>query len=74
MATDGLKVFSLAYKDILIEDMANHNDESKEFRGLVEKDLTYLCTFGFEDPLRDGVSEAIAEISTGKSAAAQASS
>jgi magnesium-transporting ATPase (P-type) len=66
MASDGLKVFTLAYKDISIEDMANHNDESKEFRNLAEKDLTYLCTFGFEDALRDGVRDAISEISTGK--------
>jgi magnesium-transporting ATPase (P-type) len=65
MACAGLKVFSLAYKDILIEEMANHNDESKEFRSLVEKDLTYLCTFGFEDTLRDGVTDSIMEIMTG---------
>jgi len=65
MASEGLKVFSLAYKDIKIEEMANHNDESKEFRTLVEKDLTYLCTFGFEDPLRDDVYDSIMQITTG---------
>jgi magnesium-transporting ATPase (P-type) len=46
----------------MIEEMANHNDESKEFRNLVEKDLTYLCTFGFVDPLRDDAIDTILEI------------
>lgn len=74
MACDGLKVFSLAYKDISIEEMknlANHYgnqfEESDEFRNLVESDLTYLCTFGFSDPLRETVVDTILEIETGVS-------
>lgn len=67
MAEEGLKVFTLAYKDIKIEEMADHNDESLEFRNLVERDLTYLCTFGFTDTLRDSVIDSIFEIQAGAS-------
>lgn len=36
MASEGLKVFTLAYKDIMISEMAKYNDESDEFREYVE--------------------------------------
>ena len=71
MATDGLKVFSLAYKDFLVEDLnkikKNFGEESQKFRQLLEQDLIYLCTFGFTDPLREQVVSAINEIQTGPS-------
>ena len=71
MASEGLKVFTLAYKDILISEMAKYNDESDEFREYVEKDLIYLCTFGLTDPLNESVVDCIHDIQTGKSREAQ---
>jgi len=32
--------------------MKTHNPESNEFRESLESNLTYLCTFALEDPLR----------------------
>ena len=32
--------------------MKAHNPESGEFRDSLESNLTYLCTFALEDPLR----------------------
>lgn len=53
---DGLKVLSFAYKDMSMSDldslMKTHNPESNEFRESLESNLTYLCTFALEDPLR----------------------
>jgi magnesium-transporting ATPase (P-type) len=69
---EGLKVFSIAYRDISIADLSDitskYNEESPEFRDIIEKDLIYLCTFGFEDKIRDGVRNSISEIMTGKKA------
>jgi magnesium-transporting ATPase (P-type) len=50
-----LKVFSIAYKDVTIDDLFKipYNPESDEFRKVVESDLVYMCTFGFNDELRE---------------------
>jgi magnesium-transporting ATPase (P-type) len=66
MAEQGLKVFSIAYKDTTIDELqkiiSTHNEESPEFRDTIERDLVYLCTFGFDDPLRADIPEAVQEI------------
>lgn len=40
-------------------------EESEDFRTELEKDLIYLCTFGLEDPLNEGVQESIDYIAHG---------
>jgi len=66
MAAAGLKVISYAFKDVAVEDLARtknaYHDESDEFRNEIESNLTYLCTFGLEDPLREGVRDSITAI------------
>lgn len=66
MAAEGLKVLSFAYKDIAVAElgdiMEQFNPESDEFRQKLESDLIYLCTFGLDDPLREGVKESIEAI------------
>lgn len=63
MAREGLKTLSYAYKDITIDDlrmlMGQYDPESYEFRTQIEQDLTYLCSFGLEDPLRPEVTNSI---------------
>ena len=59
MAHDGLKVISYAFKDMPRSDFEamkhSYNLESKEFRAEMEHDLTYLCTFGLVDPIREDI-------------------
>lgn len=56
MAHEGLKVISYAFKDMSLSDFNemkhSYNMESADFRQEIEKDLTYLCTFGLVDPIR----------------------
>ena len=63
MAHEGLKVISYAFKDISLaklEEMKHsYNLESKEFRTEIENDLTYLCTFGLHDPIREDIHETV---------------
>jgi len=72
MARKGLKVLSYAYKDISYEQYENikntkDNDgmviqnyiESPEFRAQMEQNLTYVGTFGLEDPLRDNIESSV---------------
>ena len=63
---EGLKVFSMAYRDISIDELEKiekqHNNESLEYRNEVEKSLIYLCTFGFEDKIREDTINTISEI------------
>ena len=35
------------------------NEESDEFMEKLLTEMIYLCTFGFEDPIRDSVAESI---------------
>jgi magnesium-transporting ATPase (P-type) len=59
MAHEGLKVISYAFKDMSLSDFEqmkhSYNMESKEFRAEMEHDLTYLCTFGLVDPIREDI-------------------
>lgn len=63
MARDGLKPLSYAYKDITLDDLImlrnQYDPESYDFRSQLEQDLTYLGTFGLEDPLRPEVTNSI---------------
>ena len=71
MAANGLKVVSLAYKEIdlqaMNELMCNHQVESNEFRDLIECDLIYLGSFGLYDPIREDIIDTINQIKHGKS-------
>jgi magnesium-transporting ATPase (P-type) len=59
MAATPLKVLSYAHKDVNLEDLNNlletFDPESPEFREHIESELTYVGTFGLEDPLRNDV-------------------
>jgi len=72
MAHKGLKVLTYAYKDISYDDYENilytkdedgnviqNYIESPEFRNKMEVDLTYVGTFGLEDPLRDNIESSV---------------
>jgi magnesium-transporting ATPase (P-type) len=67
---NGLKVLSFAYKEISMADldqlMQSHDTESNEFRNEIETGLTYLCTFGLEDPVRESIEETCMMIKYGK--------
>lgn len=39
--------------------------ESQEFRAAIQKDMGYIGTFGLDDPLNDGVEDAIKLIKYG---------
>jgi magnesium-transporting ATPase (P-type) len=62
----GLKVFTMAYRDMSLDELekvnSKYNEESIEFRNEVEKSLIYLCTFGFEDKIREDTIRTISEI------------
>lgn len=70
MATEGLKVLSFAFKEIsqqeLNEITARHPVESHQFRQEIESDLTYLCTFGMDDPVRNGLKADVRRLQFGK--------
>ena len=59
MAAKGLKVLSYGFKEIeassIEELMQNFDVESQEFRENLECELTYLGTFGLNDPIREGI-------------------
>lgn len=70
MACLGLKVLTFCYKDIsraeLNELMKAQSDlESLSLREKIEAEMTYLCTFGMRDDLRDEVTEAISLLKYG---------
>jgi len=49
--------------DQIMEDVGDR--ESPEFRAAIQKDMGYIGTFGLEDPLNDGVEDAIKLIKYG---------
>lgn len=60
MASDQLKVLSYAYKEMNLDTydelLKNYdNEETSGYREEMERDLTYVGTFGLEDPLRDKI-------------------
>lgn len=71
----GLKVFSYAFKDmeaeVLDEQLANlariqiPAEDSAIFREEIEKDLTYLGTFGLDDPINADVRKSVEYITYG---------
>jgi len=72
MAQRGHKVLSYAYKqmtrenlNILIEEYGG-NLEDPQFTDDISKELTYLATFGLEDPIRNTVAESIQLIKYGQ--------
>lgn len=70
MAAEGLKVLSFAFKEISQQDLneitSRHPVESHGFRGEIESDLTYLCTFGMTDEVRGGIKRDVKRLQYGK--------
>jgi len=70
MAQQGLKVLSYAYKamdkETWLSLIEGGDLESPELRAELEQELIYLATFGLEDPVRDGVLEAVQWIKYGR--------
>lgn len=70
MAQRGHKVLTYAFRQMAKEDlrwiMEQHEDlESLEFKNEICSDMTYLCTFGLDDPIRSTVQESIQLIKYG---------
>ena len=67
--TEGLKTLTYAYKDISVEQyeeiMNSHDQESEDFRAMLETDLVYIGTFGLEDPLRTNIKDSVSYIKYG---------
>ena len=62
MCKEGQKTLSFAYKKMPIKEfkiLQLLNEESDEFMEKLLTEMIYLCTFGFEDPIRDSVAESI---------------
>lgn len=70
MASSPCKVLSFAYKDMNYQDFLDlyntQEIESPLFRENLEIGLTYVCTFGLDDPPRPGVEQQIQMIRHGK--------
>ena len=68
MAKLGLKVLTYAYKDMTYDEFSGIGDdqESPEFREIIERELTYIGTFALEDPLRPNIEESIQYIKYGQ--------
>jgi len=63
-APTGLKPITIAYRDFYANEFmatkkSEQNFENEESRTIIENDLTLIATFGLEDPMRDGISEAL---------------
>jgi hypothetical protein len=71
MAQKGLKTIAYAYKRMTADDYEDMmkevggDRESPEFRAAIQKDMGYIATFGLDDPLNDGVEDAIKLIKYG---------
>lgn len=70
MAQRGHKVLSYACREMSQDDLSyimeqHHDLESLEFKNDICSDLTYLCTFGLDDPIRPTVQESIQLIKYG---------
>jgi hypothetical protein len=69
MAKTGLVPVSYGYKrmtaDELKMEMADKDPESPEFKESLLTDLSYICTFGLENPLRLHVDEDVSLIKYG---------
>lgn len=66
-APTGLKPLTIAYRDFYADEFlatkrSEHNFESEESRTIIENDLTLIATFGLEDPMREGISEALEQL------------
>ena len=63
MAQYGYKPISFAFKEMALSDlnriMNDMSQESDEFRYELESNLTYLATFGLQDPLIDDIENSI---------------
>ena len=72
MATRGHKVLSFAYKEISLSELDQiieafeNNLEDPGFKQELAQDLTYLVTFGLDDPIRETVIESIQLIKYGQ--------
>lgn len=60
MASGQLKVLTYAFKEMNLDTYnellkIHEGEESIRFREEIERDLTYVGTFGLEDPLRDKI-------------------
>lgn len=66
MCKEGQKTLSYAYKKMSIEELEqlqkDYDEESSKFRDELLTNMIYLCTFGLEDPIREGVADSMSLI------------
>lgn len=66
-APTGLKPITIAYRDFYTNEFvatkkSENNFEGEESRTIIENDLTLISTIGLEDPMREGISEALDQL------------
>jgi magnesium-transporting ATPase (P-type) len=63
MCSKGYKTLSYGYKSISINELnalkEEYNEESDQFKNKLVQNMIYLCTFGFEDVIRENVKESL---------------
>ena len=63
MCSKGYKTLSYGYKSIFLDELSdlklNNDEESEQFKGKLLTNMIYLCTFGFEDIIRENVKESL---------------
>jgi len=67
-ADRALRTILVTYRDISMDEFerikAENNDfETEADREVLEQDLTAVCIFGLQDPLRDGIVKSIEQVS-----------
>lgn len=67
-AHQAFRTILVTYRDMSMDEFEqlkrDNNDFAKEKdREILEKDLTAICIFGLQDPLREGIIESIKEVS-----------
>ncbi len=63
MCSKGYKTLSYGQKSISLDELSdlklNNDEESEQFKGKLLANMIYLCTFGFEDIIRENVKESL---------------
>ena len=66
-APTGLKPITIAYRDFYTNEFSatkksENNFENESSRSIIENDLTLIASIGLEDPMREGISEALEQL------------
>jgi len=66
-APTGLKPITIAYRDFYTNEFvatkkSENNFENESSRSIIENDLTLIASIGLEDPMREGISEALDQL------------